>query len=75
MSEDKLFPHAEAERAGYYAATGWSIEDVKSHYPQLTDQQAEDYLNQHEDDIRDAMIRAGHDAINCFEPEVEEGEV
>ena len=65
----KPFPHTQAEEAGFYASTGWSIEDVKNQYPQLTDEQAEAYLQQHEKYINEAMCRAGNEYIAMTPPE------
>jgi len=66
--------HEVAAEAGYSSCTGWSIDDVKGRYPKLTDEQANDYLDQHGKYLTDAMCRAGNDYIDLMEPDVDDDE-
>jgi hypothetical protein len=48
-----------------YARIGWSIEDITDVYD-LTDEQAEEFLEKYENSIRDSMIDAGWEAIDVY---------
>lgn len=61
--------HDVAEAQGFTATTGWSIEDVKRYWPELNDEQAGDYLDQHGERIVEAMCVAGNFYIETTPPD------
>ena len=66
--EKPLFPHDIAAERGYYGATGWTVADVHNMreqrgLPKVSDEDAEEWLESREDDLRDSMIRAGNDFL------------
>lgn len=56
----------QAENEGIYGSTGWMIGDIKGKLPHLTDEEAEEWLLTHEEKLRDAMVRAGWEAIDAI---------
>lgn len=46
-----------------FAEVRWSTEDIKELKSEWTDEQAMDFLSRNENDIQEAMIQRGWDAI------------
>lgn len=49
-----------------YATVRWSIEDVLSLRPEMTEEAAEKFLLQYEKVIQDSMLRAGWETIELL---------
>ena len=49
-----------------YAAVRWSIDDVLSLRPEMTEEAAEKFLLQYEGVIQDSMLRAGWETIELL---------
>jgi hypothetical protein len=60
--------HEVAAKEGFYACTGWSIEDVIAQAEDygfiMTEKQAVDFLKKYGDDIVEAMVDAGWFVMN-----------
>lgn len=65
---DKNF-HQVAEEEGFYAATGWAVEDVqeaaKKRGKRMTKDEAIRFLQDNQNHITDDMVRAGWDSIDA----------
>ncbi len=49
-----------------YGATGWTANDVREVYPEMSLDEAEQWLDRNAKYITDAMVQAGWTAIECL---------
>ena len=49
-----------------YAEVAWTAEDVQTLRPDLTDEQAEDFLNRNEKHLRDRLVELGWEVMGTL---------